>query len=247
MPPIPQKTVIFFDIDGTLIDNDTQVIPQSAIDAVKQLRAKGHIPVVNTGRPFAQIDPRIRAMDFSAWICSCGMEILLESDVGVDIQVEETGTTFAENSYLKAEAVMKATAMPAIADDSGLVVDALNGAPGVYSARYGGGDQAGMDLVLRQMENVPEPERTARFVCVITLLRPDGTKLVATGSCEGRIATEKQGTGGFGYDPIFYVPEEGCTFAQMPADRKNEISHRAAALREFVTLLQKEETSHADQ
>lgn len=175
-----------------------------------------------------------------------GMEILLESDVGVDVEVDETGATFEENSFLKAEAVMRATGMPAIADDSGLVVDALDGAPGVYSARYGEGELSGLDLVLEKMQGVPERERAARFVCVITFLKPDGTRIVARGACEGAIATEKHGVGGFGYDPIFYVPEEGCTFAEMPSHRKNEISHRALALREFVTLLQKE-NHHAEQ
>lgn len=175
-----------------------------------------------------------------------GMEILLESDVGVDVEVEETGTTFEENSLLKAEAVMQATAMPTIADDSGLVVDALGGEPGVYSARYGG-DRPGLELVLEKMQNIPQELRTARFVCVITLLYPDGRKLVAKGVCEGRITTKQHGHGGFGYDPIFYVPQEGCTFAQMSAERKNQISHRAKALAQFVTLFNQEESYDTQQ
>ncbi len=175
-----------------------------------------------------------------------GLEIILESDLGLRIEVEETGSTFEENSMLKAQAVMRATHLPTIADDSGLQVDALDGAPGIYSARYGGEGLSGLDYLLKQMEGIPLEKRTARFVCVITLLRPDGTSIVARGTCEGRITTERRGEGGFGYDPVFYVPGEGCTYAQMPKSRKNRISHRANALRAFVAQLKKEEQTDAD-
>lgn len=168
------------------------------------------------------------------------MELILESELGLNVDVDETGTTFEENSYLKAKAVMEASGLPALADDSGLVVDALDGAPGIFSARYGG-DACGSDrerllLLLKNMQQVPEEKRTARFVCVITLLFPDGRKLVARGACEGVIAREPSGEDGFGYDPVFYVPSEGCTFAQMGASRKNAISHRANALKKFCEI-----------
>ncbi len=187
-----------------------------------------------------------KLVELQAILAQHGLEIVLESELGVDIDVDETGTTFEENSLLKAQAVMQATGLPAIADDSGLVVDALDGAPGVYSARYGSKTQSGLELVLEQMKEVPEERRTARFVCVITLARPDGSVVQARGACEGVIAAQPMGTSGFGYDPIFYVPQEGGTFAQIPAQRKNEISHRANALQAFVTKLQ-EEKAYADQ
>ena len=146
------------------------------------------------------------------------MELVLESDVGVDIEVEETGTTFEENSLLKARAVMEATGLPALADDSGIAVDALNGEPGVYSARYGFDDtlddRGRMLLLLKNMENVPEDQRQAKYVCVITLCTPDGKVIQARGEVHGTLLREPAGEGGFGYDPIFYYPPCGKTFAQ---------------------------------
>ncbi len=178
-----------------------------------------------------------------------GLEILLESDLGLDIEVEETGTTFEENSMLKAKAVQQAAGIAAIADDSGLQVDALNGAPGIYSARFGGernkSDRDRLEYLLELMKDVPQEQRTARFVSVITMLRPDGSSIVARGTCEGVIAFAPHGSNGFGYDPVFYVPQEGCTFAQLKSERKNEISHRANALKNFVEQLQEER--HADE
>ena len=167
-----------------------------------------------------------------------GLEVVLESDVGVDVDVEETGVTFAENAMLKAKAVMEATGMAAIADDSGLVVDALNGEPGVYSARYGGRptDLDRTLLLLEKMKDVPEELRTGRFVSAIACAMPDGGELTAEGVCEGTILFELRGTGGFGYDPVFYVPQLGKTFAQAEAEEKNAISHRGNALREFCKV-----------
>lgn len=170
-----------------------------------------------------------------------GMEVLLERDVGVNVEVEETGTTFAENSLLKAQAVFDATHLATVADDSGLMVDALDGAPGVHSARYGpkghdGTDDERIAFLLENMKEVPEAARTAKFVCVITCLWPDGREIVARGECPGRILYEKHGAGGFGYDPVFYLPEYGMTYAELPPEKKNEISHRGNALREFVRL-----------
>ncbi|MBQ6160633.1 MAG: RdgB/HAM1 family non-canonical purine NTP pyrophosphatase [Oscillospiraceae bacterium] len=170
------------------------------------------------------------------------MELVLQSDLGLDIDVEENGTSFEENSELKARAVMEASGLPAIADDSGLCVDALGGAPGIYSARYGAPDCVTdwdrLCFLLRNLKGIRSEERTARFVCVITLLYPDGRKLVARGTCEGMIAYEPSGEDGFGYDPVFYLPTHGCTFAQMGQERKNQISHRANALNRLCQMLE---------
>ena len=164
----------------------------------------------------------------------------MESELGLDIDVDETGTTFEENSRLKAEAVMRAANMPAIADDSGLMVDALDGAPGVYSARYGhkSSDGERTAFLLENMKDVPDDKRTAKFVCVITCLWPDGRKIVARGECPGVITREVHGENGFGYDPVFYLPELGMTYAELPSEQKNAISHRARALQEFCRKYQ---------
>ncbi len=167
-----------------------------------------------------------------------GVEVCLQSQVGVDVDVEETGTTFEENSLLKAKAVMEASGMPAIADDSGLCVDALGGAPGVYSARYGG---PGLDDVGRYrllLENLKGQPRSARFVSVITCCFPDGSVITARGECPGTIAFAPMGEGGFGYDPVFFLPERKKTFAQLTPEEKNEISHRGQALRKFQKALE---------
>jgi len=167
-----------------------------------------------------------------------GLEVVLESDVGVDVDVEETGTTFEENSLLKARAVMEASGMAAIADDSGLEVDALNGEPGVYSARFGGldTDEARTALLLQRLQNVPDDQRTARFVSVVTCVLPDGTVVAARGTCEGVINHAPAGENGFGYDPVFYVPQLGKTFSQTSPEEKNAISHRGDALRKFCEV-----------
>ena len=176
--------------------------------------------------------------ELSAILGQLGFEIALESEYGLDIEVEETGTTFEENSLLKAEAVMRASGMPVLADDSGLMVDALGGAPGVYSARYGhkSSDAERTAYLLENMIDVPDEARTAKFVCVITCLWPDGRKIVARGECPGRILHEVHGSNGFGYDPVFFVPEKGKTFAELLPGEKNAISHRARALAEFCRL-----------
>mgnify|MGYP004547515057 CR=1 FL=1 len=178
--------------------------------------------------------------ELSAILSQLGFEIALESEYGLDIDVDETGTTFEENSLLKAEAVMKASGFPVLADDSGLMVDALDGAPGVYSARYGhkSSDRERTEFLLENMKNVPDGERTAKFVCVITCLWPDGRKIVARGECPGVIAREMHGENGFGYDPVFYLPELGMTYAELPSEQKNAISHRARALQDFCRKYQ---------
>ena len=178
--------------------------------------------------------------ELSAILSQLGFEIALESEYGLDIDVEETGTTFEENSFLKADAVMKASGLPVLADDSGLMVDALDGAPGVYSARYGhkASDKERTAYLLENMKDVPEGQRGAKFVCVITCLFPDGRKIVARGECPGVIARAPHGENGFGYDPVFYLPELGMTYAELPSEQKNAISHRARALQDFCRKYQ---------
>lgn len=178
--------------------------------------------------------------ELSAILSQLGFEIALESEYGLDIDVEETGTTFEENSFLKADAVMKASGLPVLADDSGLMVDALDGAPGVYSARYGhkASDKERTAYLLENMKDVPEERRGAKFVCVITCLFPDGRKIVARGECPGVIACAPHGENGFGYDPVFYLPELGMTYAELPSEQKNAISHRARALQDFCRKYQ---------
>lgn len=172
-------------------------------------------------------------------LAQLGIEVCLQSQLGLCVDVEETGDTFEANSLLKAQAVMEATGMPAIADDSGLCVDALGGAPGVYSARYGG---PGLDDVGRYrllLENLRgQSPRTARFVSVITCCFPGGDVITARGECEGTIAYAPQGEGGFGYDPVFFVPQKKKTFAQLSPEEKNEISHRGQALTLFRQKLE---------
>lgn len=165
-----------------------------------------------------------------------GLEVVLQSELGIDVDVEETGTTFAENALLKAKAVMEASGMAAIADDSGLVVDALNGAPGVYSARYGNksSDAERTAFLLENMADVPEQQRTGRFVSAIACALPDGRVVTAEGVCEGTILFETRGDNGFGYDPVFYVPRIGKTFAEADGAEKNAISHRGKALEAFL-------------
>lgn len=168
-----------------------------------------------------------------------GVEVCLQRDAGVDVDVEETGTTFEENSLLKAKAVMEASGLPAIADDSGLCVDALNGAPGVYSARYGGEglDDGGRYRLLLSSMPAGQP-RTAKFVSVITCCFPNGDVLTARGECPGTIAFAPMGEGGFGYDPVFFLPKLKKTFAQLSPEEKNAISHRGTALKLFQEQLQ---------
>ena len=160
-----------------------------------------------------------------------GVEVVLQSDLGLDLEPEENGATFTENARIKAKAVMEASGLPAIADDSGLCVDALNGA--VYSARYGGldDDAARYRLLLQNMRG--SMTRAAHFHTSVVCLFPDGTELTAEGECPGTIAYAPMGDGGFGYDPVFYVPSLRKTFAQMTPEEKNAISHRGNALRAF--------------
>ncbi|MBP3485460.1 MAG: XTP/dITP diphosphatase [Oscillospiraceae bacterium] len=168
-----------------------------------------------------------------------GVEVVSPADVGCHVEVEETGTTFAENAMLKAKAVCAASGLPAIADDSGLCVDALGGAPGVYSARYGGEglDDAGRyRLLLSNLRG--QPTRAAHFACAIACAFPNGDTLTAEGRCDGAIAYAPMGEGGFGYDPVFLVPEKAKTFGQLTAEEKSAISHRGKALQAFTAKLE---------
>ena len=176
--------------------------------------------------------------EMQAVLAELGIEVVMPAELGIDVDVEETGETFAENAALKAKAIMAASGLPAIADDSGLCVKWLNGAPGVYSARYGG---EGLDDVGRYrllLENMRgQMPRTAKFVSVITCCFPNGDVLTAEGDCHGAIAFAPMGDGGFGYDPVFLVPSLRKTFAQLTPEEKNAISHRGNALRTFAAEL----------
>lgn len=179
---------------------------------------------------------KIREM--SAILGELGVEVVSPADVGITVDVEETGTTFAENAMLKAKAICAAAGLPAIADDSGLCVDALNGGPGVYSARYGGeglDDKGRYMLLLNSMRG--QTTRKAHFACAIACAFPNGDELTAQGQCDGAIAFAPMGEGGFGYDPVFLVPEMGKTFGQLTAQEKSAISHRGKALRDFSEKL----------
>ncbi|MBR4702206.1 MAG: RdgB/HAM1 family non-canonical purine NTP pyrophosphatase [Oscillospiraceae bacterium] len=167
-----------------------------------------------------------------------GIRVLSQEEAGVDVEPEETGTTFEENAVIKAVAVMEASGLPALADDSGLAVDALGGAPGVYSARYGGGhdrsDGERNALLLKNMEQ--EEQRAAKFVSVIAVAYPDGRVLTARGEVRGEIAREERGENGFGYDPLFRLPD-GRHMAELTSEEKNAVSHRGNALRELKRIL----------
>ena len=168
-----------------------------------------------------------------------GIEVVSPKDLGITVDVEETGSTFAENAMLKAKAICKAADLPAIADDSGLCVDALNGAPGVYSARYGGeglDDRGRYMLLLSSLRGAPT--RAAHFACAVACAFPNGDTLTAEGRCDGSIAYAPLGEGGFGYDPVFLLPGTGKTFGQLTQEEKPAVSHRGRALREFSEKLE---------
>ena len=170
-----------------------------------------------------------------------GLEILSMKEAGVDIDIVEDGMTFEENAEIKARSVARIlTSDIVLADDSGLEIDYLDKAPGIYSARFAGEDTSydiKNRILLDRLEGVPEEERTARFVCAVAAVFPDGTVSTVRKTIEGRIAEESAGDNGFGYDPIFYVPEYGCTTAQMSPEQKNELSHRGKALRAMREIL----------
>ena len=177
--------------------------------------------------------------EMGAILARFGVEVVSPKDLGLTVEVEETGATFAENAMLKAKAICAAAQLPAIADDSGLCVDALNGGPGVYSARYGGeglDDRGRYMLLLNNMRG--QTTRAAHFACAIACAFPNGDTLTAEGRCDGTIAFAPMGEGGFGYDPVFFVPEKAKTFGQLTAEEKSAISHRGRALESFVGKLE---------
>lgn len=183
--------------------------------------------VVATGNPG-------KLKEMQAYLNDLNWTLVLKPD---EIDVDETGTTFIENARLKASEVAKATGQWAIADDSGLAIDALNGAPGLYSARYGSSDADRIERVLRELGDTTD--RGAQFVCAIALARPDGSIALETeGICRGEILTAPRGTGGFGYDPVFYVPEAGLTFAEMSPEEKEACSHRGIAFKQLMPELE---------
>lgn len=169
-----------------------------------------------------------------------GYELISQSEAGISIDVEETGTTFEENAALKARAVYEIAKMPVISDDSGLEVDYLDGAPGVFSHRYAGENATDADRcnkLLKELDGVSEDKRTARFVCVICYIDADGVERTVRGTCEGSIGYEPLGENGFGYDPVFMY--NGKSFAQLTGEEKNSVSHRSDALKKFSEILKK--------
>ncbi len=189
--------------------------------------------LVATGNPgkLREVSSILKGMPF---------DVVSLKDLGISMEVEETGATFAENAILKANAYCGRAGMLTMADDSGLVVDALGGRPGVLSARYGGeglADEERVELLLRELEGVPWERRTARFRCVIALAWPEGRVETVDGVVEGVIQFEPEGCNGFGYDPVFRLPERGCTTAQLSTSDKNRISHRGQAVRKAAKML----------
>lgn len=171
-----------------------------------------------------------------------GYEILTTKEAGIEVEIEETGTSFLENAFIKAQTIHDLTGAMVLADDSGLEIDYLDKAPGIYSSRYLGEDtpyDVKNRIVLEKLENAKEEERTARYVCAIAAVMADGTKKSAVATVEGTIAKQPEGDGGFGYDPIFYVPSYQKTMAKLTPEEKNAISHRGKALREIKKVLDK--------
>lgn len=184
---------------------------------------------------------RGKVREINQLLAELSIEVVPQSEFAVP-EAEETGLTFVENAILKARNAAARTGLPAIADDSGLEVDALNGAPGIYSARYAGADASDADnlqRLLQELDARPDAERTARFQCLMVYLRhaADPTPLICQGTWEGRILSAPRGSGGFGYDPVFFVPDQQCSAAELPPEIKNRLSHRGQALRCLVQAL----------
>ncbi len=183
-----------------------------------------------------------KTQEFSRFFAASGLDVRLITmrEAGFDGDIAENGLSFAENAYIKAKTVAEATGQTVLADDSGLCVDALGGEPGIRSARYAGGhgnDDANNDRLLRELENVSDGERTARFLCALCIVFPDGTNAVAEGCAEGRILRERRGSGRFGYDPLFFYEPLGKTFAELSTEEKEQVSHRGDALRKLLPVL----------
>ncbi|MEF7407477.1 XTP/dITP diphosphatase [Pediococcus acidilactici] len=179
--------------------------------------------------------------EFKQIFTAKGIEVLSLKDVDEDVDVQENGLTFEENARLKADSYAKTIGIPVLADDSGLEIDALNGRPGIFSARYAGdhNDATNNAKVLTELGGVPDEKRTATFHTTVVVRKPDGTELVANGNLRGRILSVPRGDNGFGYDPLFYVEEKQKTLAQMTREEKNQISHRALAIQDLLTKFDK--------
>ncbi len=199
----------------------------------------------NAKKPFrliAATKNKGKLEEFAQLLAQFPYEVVSMGQIGIVEDIEENGSTFEENALIKARSIWKVTREAVIADDSGLEVDYLDGAPGIYSARYAGEGATDADKnrkLLNALKDIPADKRSARFVCAIAVIFADGASLTVRGVCEGTIATEPAGTNGFGYDPLFYVPEFGMTIAQMDSDIKNSISHRGNALRKVVEGLER--------
>ena len=183
-----------------------------------------------------------KVAEFRQLLAGCGWELVTPAELGLTMQVEETGQTYAENATLKAVEYARAGGVVTLADDSGLEVDAMDGRPGVLSARYAGADRTDQERVqamLQELAGVPDDERTARFRCVIAIADTTGRVELVDGTVEGRIGHEPRGENGFGYDPIFLLPDRGMTTAELPPDEKNTISHRAVAAQKARTVLER--------
>ncbi|WML45582.1 XTP/dITP diphosphatase [Neobacillus sp. PS3-40] len=181
-----------------------------------------------------------KAREFDHIFATRGIVVRTLLDYPEIVDIEETGQTFEENAILKAEAISKKLNKIVIGDDSGLIVDALDGRPGIYSARYAGekkSDKANIEKVLIELNNIPIDKRTARFYCALAVASPGKKTITVSGTCEGRILDEQKGTNGFGYDPVFYVVEKELTMAELSSDEKNKISHRANALKKLDAIL----------
>lgn len=182
-----------------------------------------------------------KVREFGEMLATLNMEVVPQASFNIE-DADETGLTFVENAIIKARHASAIAGLPAIADDSGLEVDFLNGAPGIYSARYSGEgatDEKNLLKLLDALKDIPEEKRTARFQCVLVYMRhaEDPTPIICQGAWEGVITTERHGDNGFGYDPIFYVPEYNCTSAQLKSEQKNKLSHRGIALAALVKKL----------
>ena len=185
---------------------------------------------------------RGKIAEFRQLLEGCGWQLVTPAELGLDLQVEETGQSYAENATIKAVEYARASGLAALADDSGLEVDALGGRPGVLSARYAGPDRTDRERVqalLQELEGVPDDERTARFRAVIAIAWPDGEVVLVEGTVEGRIGREPRGESGFGYDPIFLLPQRGVTVAQFTPDEKHAVSHRGEAARKAREVLER--------
>jgi len=179
-----------------------------------------------------------KVREFNELLADLDWEVIPQAELGVE-EIEETGLTFVENAILKARNAAAVTGLPAIADDSGIEVDALKGAPGIYSARFAGvdaSDEKNLQKLLVDLKDIPDEQRTARFQCLLVFMRHnlDPTPLISQGTWEGRILQTPQGENGFGYDPVFYVPEKKCSSAELSAEVKNKLSHRGQALQKFI-------------